>query len=268
MRADAGEVFEIGTCSGAGMQFELTARIGFGWNSRVLPPIEIAQHDIDHIAEFAGAYHVLEMGQHYRDYVERGDTPQFPPILGFPVSAYFEPLTNKQRAQGVTGNIGEAVAGIVAHRVLEVPPSGVAHIRLQRPFRRRQCPDFMIRTGPKIPTVLASLPLPSTIDFPAWWPLESKARVDGNACNQAVSDAFRQLAAYWYTIARGARAEDVGFGFVVTCAYDRNAGICLRVFVPTNVAALQRYLTSFRSYDELVDEVEADNGTLRSLVHG
>lgn len=221
------------------MQFDLTVRIGFGRNSHRLMPLVVAQHDVDLVGAFAGAYHVLEMGKHFRDYVERGDMPSFPPIAGFPAAAHFEPLTNKQRAQGVTGNIGEAVAGIVAQQVLGVPASGVAHIRLQRPFRRRQCPDFMIRTGPTLPSVIVHhLRLPCLTHCPDWWPLESKARVDGNACDQAVSDAFYQLAAYWYTISAGACANDVGFGFVVTCAYDRNRGICLRVFMPNDVAEL------------------------------
>lgn len=251
------------------MQFDLTVRMGFGLTSHALQPLPIAQHEVDHVAQFAGSYHVLEMGQHFRDYVERGSMPPFPPITGFPVSAHYEALTNKQRAQGVTGNIGEAIAGLVTQRVLQVPADGVAHIRLQRPFRRRQCPDFMVRVGPAFPSAISGFaPLPSLSYCPEWWPLESKARVDGNACDQAASDAFRQLAAYWYTIAAGPRAADVGYGFVVTCAYDRNQGICLRVFVPNDVAALQRYLVGFPTYDDFVDAVEASDQTMRSLVYG
>ncbi|HEX8916270.1 MAG TPA: hypothetical protein VF796_28225 [Humisphaera sp.] len=251
------------------MQFDLSVRCGFGWLHYPLAPLVVAQHDIDHVGQFAGAYHVLEMGQHFRDYVEQGNMPAFPAIAGFPVTAYHEPLTNKQRAQGVTGNIGEAIAGLVAHRVLEVPSNGIAHIRLQRPFRRRQCPDFMIRTGSAFPTVIANLAAQRGVTYcPSWWPLESKARVDGNACDDAASDAFRQLAAYWYTIAHGPHAGDVGFGFVVTCAYDRNRGVCLRVFMPNNAGALQTHLRSFNSYDTFVDAMAVSDQSVRSLVYG
>jgi hypothetical protein len=251
------------------MQFDLSVRSGFGPTNQQLAPLVVAQHDIDHVGQFAGAYHVLEMGQHFRDYVEQGNMPPFPAIAGFPTSAYHEPLTNKQRAQGVTGNIGEAIAGIVAARVLQVPASGIAHIRLQSPFRRRRCPDFMIRTGPAFPTEIDGLADRRGVTHcPDWWPLESKARVDGNACEDATSDAFRQLAAYWYTISDGPNARDVGYGFVVTCAYDRNRGVCLRVFMPTNAEALRTYLNGFKSYDKFVDEMEKSDQAVRDLIHG
>lgn len=251
------------------MQFGLIARIGFGAVTRNLPPLVVAQTDIDHVAQYAGAYHVLEMGQHFRDYVEQGNMPLFAAVNGFPGNAYFEPLTNKQRAQGVTGNIGEGIAGIVAERVLGIQPDGIAHIRLQRPFRKRQCPDFMIRMGGTFSAAIAGLgPLIPSYSCPEWWPLESKARVDGNACDAAVNDAFRQLAAYWYTIVRGARAADVGYGIVVTCAYDRNRGVGIRIFAPNNLLALQTHLQAFPNYDAFVAGYDAHFGTLRGLVHG
>ncbi|WP_373653486.1 hypothetical protein [Schlesneria sp. DSM 10557] len=251
------------------MNFELTMRVGFRGISHKLRPLSIAQHDIDHVGQFAGAYHVLEMGQHFRDYVEQGNMPAFPPIPGFPVTAYHEPLTNKQRAQGVTGNIGEAIAGIVSERVLKVPAQGIAHIRLQRPFQRRQCPDFMVRTGGGFPDVIAPLASQYGVTHcPTWWPLESKARVDGNGCKSATSDAFHQLAAYWFTIASGAHASDVGFGFVVTCAYDRNRGVCIRVFMPKNVTALQTHLRGFSSYESFVDAIKADDKPVKDLMYG
>lgn len=251
------------------MIFDLSVRLGLGDATTKLPAISISQNDIDNVGEYAGAYHVLEMGEHYRDYVERNDMPAFPPIKGFPSSIYYEPLHNKQRAQGVTGNIGEAVAGIIARHVLAIPSSGIAHIRLQKPFRRRQCPDFMVRLNGQFPATIGAIrPLPTYTRFPDWWPLESKARVDGNACDDAARDAFRQLAAYWYSISGGPAAQDVGFGFAVTCAYERNRGICLRVFVPTNVPALLTVLRGYRNYDDFVDAMETDDSPVRNLIHG
>lgn len=249
------------------MQFDIDVRIGFGV-SHPLGTLRVEEHDIDHVGQFAGAYHVLEMGQHFRDYVVRGSMPLFADIPGFPRTAHYEPLTNKQRAQGVTGNIGEAIAGLLVQRVLQVRSTGIAHIRLQRPFRRRQCPDFMIRLRSTFPAVIAHIPpLPSISHFPEWWPLESKARVDGNGCESAAADAFRQLAAYWYTIAFGLHSGDVGYGLISTCAYDRNQGIRLWMFVPRRVQDVVDYLRSFRSYDDFIESIEDDDGGLRRLMH-
>ncbi|MCC6650371.1 MAG: hypothetical protein IT348_04390 [Candidatus Eisenbacteria bacterium] len=197
------------------------------------------------------------MGRHFEAYVARPWQQQLPQIPGFPPQHPYIQLASKTRAAGVTGNIGEAVAGIVMARLLTSGPVDIAHIRPVQPFRARKSPDFMARLDfARVSVTVGSAP--------TWWPVESKARSTANAVDQAIRESIRQHAAYWYTIQNAAPGA-LGYGCTVAFQYQVPQRIDVVVFQPGDPARLATKLSSAKSYRDYVKEVLEDGDTLESL---
>ncbi len=127
--------------------FAVYLRTGLNGVEVPLGNLELTNSGISNISELAGSYHILEMGQHFFEYsVSPGPFPPFPRSL-IPSTYPFLALANKQRAAGVTGNIGEGIGGVVARHVFGMPPGTFPHIKLKG-RGRRQTPDFMFNLGP------------------------------------------------------------------------------------------------------------------------
>ncbi len=193
-----------------GIQRGLTGRV------LNLGPTWLDSASVGAVSSWAGSCHILSMGRHYDDYVITSRIPRLPPIPGFPAAHPYERLTGKIRSAGVTGNIGEAIAAIIAVRFLGATVSDVTHVRPRRPFRRRRAPDYLMRLMPgAFGSVMAGGQI---VPWPLWWPVESKARTTERACLQARREALRQLVAYW-TLLAGSQPQFVGFGAIVTLCY-------------------------------------------------
>lgn len=250
------------------MMFNVTAQVG-DRQGIVYPLGEllIDAEAVEDVSEYAGAYHILEMGLHYRDYVERDILPSLPEIAGFPEPFPFYALPRKLRAQGVTGNIGEAVAAIVAEETLGLAANDIAHIRTQTPFAKRRTPDYLLRLNRQFPPQLANRPPYRQIgQLPDWWPCESKARADSAGARAGVADALCQLAAYWYTLNGTLWQDDVGFGIATCMIYEVSPRIRVHFFLPRDTSGVLDFLSSFPDYDSCIEAVREDDSTLRGLL--
>ena len=216
------------------MNVPLSIQLGLNGSVKRLRPIFLDAGAIGATSSWAGSYHVLVMGRHYDDYVVTLRALRFPPIVGLPPAHPYERLTGKIRAAGVTGNIGEAIAAIFATRYLGARIADVTHIRPRRPFRRRKAPDYLMRLGRLMPGVFQDIvPSIGPIPWPMWWPVESKARSTEAGANAGQRDALRQLVAYWSLLARS-RPQVVGFGMIVTFAYQPPRQIRVALVIPRN----------------------------------
>ena len=217
--------------------------------------LRIRSSRIDTASGYAGSCHVLEMGQHYSEYVRyKGQFPVFPHVLGFPPRPYLEPLDTKSRASNITGNIGEIIAGIVAQRTLRFSSRGIAHLKAKS---NTQTPDYLLKRTVGFASLLSEIePSLSAGDLPNWWPMESKARGNGGLI-AGVKEALRQLAAYWYHI-RNSEPQDVGYGIVVGADFRRPRRVCIHVFIPSRQLSLLTHLRSFGSYEDYHKDVHSN----------
>jgi hypothetical protein len=250
------------------MNYQVLVRRGLFGAEQALNSLTLDPKVINSISDSAGSYHILEMGRHFYEYViGTAGPPPFPPCVGLPRAYPFVRLSNKLRAAGVTGNIGEGVCGVVANAIFGMPLGTFLHVNLKPAIGLRKTPDFMFRLGPYLPAVwpvpLAALP-PA---LPTWWPVESKARTTRGGVNTAVrSEALPQLASFWYSI-RNSFPNAVGFGMSVGFAYETNPCVFLNVFLPSNLAGLQAYLAGMPDYDTLRAEVDAQPNLIRGYLY-
>ena len=117
------------------MNFQIQLILGRDFtNAVLLPPKTIRANSFgSYTASYAGSYHIRDMGGHFQDYVVRPVAgrlvgARFHP--GFPSNMSFQALDTKTRSPGVTGNIGEAICGILALGRLGLQRKDVVHIKL------------------------------------------------------------------------------------------------------------------------------------------
>jgi len=212
------------------------------------------------VSAWAGSYHVLAMGRHYDDYVITSRILGLPAIPGMPPAHPYERLAGKIRDAGVTGNIGEAIAALVARRFFGVAITDIAHVRPRRPFRRRKAPDYLMRLGHLMPGVFAPvIPIGPSFAWPNWWPVESKARSAPSGCVTARREALRQLTAYW-SILVASQPQVVGFGVIVTLTYRPPREVRASVILPSSQGNLVSELNDGAGED-------ADLGRVRRWLH-
>jgi hypothetical protein len=242
------------------MNVDVHVQLGIKGLQRRVGSVFLDARSVGTASTWAGSYHVLVMGRHYDDYVVTSRTIGLPQVQGIPPAHPYERLTGKIRAAGVTGNIGEAIAAVVARRHLGARIEDVAHVRPRRPFRRRKAPDYLMRIGSRMPGVFSPvLPSGAVFAWPDWWPVESKARTTGSACDRARREALGQLKAYWSLLA-AAQPAVVGFGLVVAYAYQPPRRVVLSLIVPRDRT---RLVSEFRTRNErdVTDEM------LRATLH-
>jgi hypothetical protein len=250
------------------MNYPVLLRRGLFGGEQPLNSVTLDPAVMNSISAYAGSYHILEMGRHFNDYVlSAAGLPTFPQCAGLPPAYPFLALSNKQRAAGVTGNIGEGVCGVVADAIFGMPFGDYIHIKLKPAAGLRKTPDYMFRLGPYLPAVwhaaLGALPAP----LPVWWPVESKARTTRGSVDTAVrSEALLQLASFWYSI-RNSFPNAVGFGMTVGFAYETNPRVLINVFLPSNQAALQVYIASKANYNAFRVEIKAQPNLIRSRLY-
>lgn len=223
------------------------------------------------------------MRRHYEEYVEREDfTYRLQPVAGvpnFPEMAAYTWLDLKQRASGVTANIGEAIGALLARAHLNCDRLGdVVHLTTKSEYSKWKSPDYVVRLGQAaLPSLIEDLgATPAGVTTPPWWPMESKAR-NKTADIAAVRQAFVQLAAYWWEAA----AADQGYGLVVNCLYkplrnQPNRRLDVHVFVPRPGGLISADLSNRKSNGQtyrqfiklLTTPGNGQLGQLAGLLHG
>jgi hypothetical protein len=227
------------------------------WPASVAQKLPVSSLEIETAGEYAGSSYVLEMGKHYDEYVKYDwEAPKFKKIGGFPTGPSLGQLNMKARSAGITGNIGETVAGIVAFQTLQCDSKDIAHLVVQS---KQKTPDFLIRCSVGLRSILLGLkPSLASQHLPSWWPLESKIRSAGINDN-IVKEGLWQLAALWYRMKDDAPA-DIGYGIVVGVGLQKPRQIRIHVFLPESDAKQQALLNHLKSFDEPSGFVESDIG--------
>jgi hypothetical protein len=250
------------------MDFRVFARYGMAGARVPLSNLEgVCDYHIDSVGEFAGSYDILEMGAHFRAYMEVPRRLAIPEVRDLPHPGFFQQLRFKNRASTVTGNLGESLAGIMACTHLQCTAQDIAHLTTLRPFRRRKTPDYLLRIRGKLPPELMDHIPPATPSLPEWLAMESKASADGSTARVGVENAFQQLAAYWYTI-HAVAPNEVGFGLIISTVYAHPAEISLWVLLPANQPALTGHLATYATYQAFHNGWADARNIIRANLHG
>src|SRR5205085_7641349 len=131
------------------MNYPVLIRRGLFGGERPLNSVTLDPKVMNSISSYAGSYHILSMGRHFNDHViSSAGPPPFPPCMGLPRVYPFLALSNKVRAAGVTGNIGEGVCGVVANTIFGMPLGTFIHVKLKPAAGLRKTPDYMFQLGP------------------------------------------------------------------------------------------------------------------------
>lgn len=195
------------------------------------------------------------MDRHYRDYIVNPTFPQLAAAAAlhpdFPPNLSYRPLLTKQASPGVSGNIGEALGGMIGSEVFDLPPRDIVHII---PIRGHiKAPDFIFHFAP-VPVEASNFLLARGVPVAVlnaaakWWPAEAKARKNGQA-RTAFKEAFGQLLAYWWELLEaGAALEDVGFGIIMIAEYQLAIPkLTVHFLIPKNPRLVQRYIRMLRA---------------------
>jgi len=236
------------------MIFDIWFRLGRDGARQHVKPLQILEGNILTVGSFAGSYHVHSMDRHYRDYIVN---PNFPLLAAatalhpdFPVNFSYKPLLEKLPSPGISGNIGEALGGIMGTNVFGLGPRQIIHIV---PVKGRiKAPDFIFHSDP-VPTEARAfaqahgVPAATLDNAAAWWPAEAKARKKGQG-RAAFKEAFGQLISYWWELLEaGASIEDVGYGFIMVAEYNQAVPtLTVHFLVPRNPANVRRYFEKLR----------------------
>lgn len=194
--------------------------------------------DVGNVSSFAGSCHIRDMENHFVDYIlSPNNIPRLPGVPGFPTGVPFAWLATKERGTSVTGNIGEAVAAIVAQQVFRLKVTDIAHLKV----KGGKTPDYIMRFANTIQSQLGQYYPQVTVPPPDWWPVESKAANCDSQREAAIKRAFRQLAAYWQKVPDSAGfGVVVGYQYLTTSRQSQDVLGCL--FVPKNQPDVQRRL--------------------------
>ena len=234
--------------------------------------IRVSPNEIGTTSELFSSTYILRMGLHFDRYVVSGYLQSFTAIRDLYSTAMpAATLTKKVRATSVVGNIGEAIASLVARRKLGAQRAGDIHPVIAS--SRAKAPDYRIRLRPMFPTSFqTAVGAAHTINFDRW-PIESKAVATSAQAMNAVRRALQQLATYWYE--RHPHEPDVvGYGIAVCLAYRTNiAGgrlIRVHVFTPADQAALQQEITNFRAANDragFLTQMRTANSAIRGYLN-
>lgn len=225
------------------MWFDQELYIGFHKSPILLSPVFIDPKQVDLIGNYAGSYHIADMGNQFVEYLQHDS--HFPSLWGlptFPVWCPYKRLDRKTRASVVTGNIGESIAGQIAVGTLTNSQRLIGHFKV---LPNTRTPDFFIYRPAVSGTVFSIDPVLSTFQIPDWLPMEAKATTN-TFKKGIVLEALKQLANYWYQI-RGGYSQGVGYGIVVVTKL-RPPVIRIYVFLPENDTEQKKLITYLRRF--------------------
>lgn len=240
---------------------------GMNGNEEPIGTIRVRPSEVGTACGLFGSTFILKMGLHFDRYVVSNSIPNFQSVPAIYTSAAIAAtITGKGRAQSVSGNIGESIAGLVARRKL-----GARMLNDVLPVRvppKKKAPDFVMKLRPMFPASfeIATTMVNPTIGF-GRWPVESKAVSTNGQERQALGKALLQLGTYWYE--RHPYEPSVcGYGIVVCFIYrgKPNRVIKVHVFTPKDSPALQAAIHAHRNANTkaaYLNQFEDPNSILR-----
>lgn len=221
---------------------------GINGNEEPIGTMRVKPSEVGTACKLFGSTFILKMGLHFDRYVVSNSIPNFQVVPAiYSSAAIAATITGKGRAQSVSGNIGESIAGLVARRKLGARMlNDVLPVRLPA---KKKAPDFVMKLRPMFP---ASFETATTMVNPVIgfgrWPVESKAVSTNGQAGQALRKALLQLGTYWYE-RYPFEPEVCGYGIAVCFIYRGNPNrvIKVHVFTPTNQLALQTAIQIHRN---------------------
>lgn len=236
------------------MRFQQTAKLAFSSDIELPNDLYINENHIDVTTDYAGSYHIFEMGRHYVEYCNDDTTfPSFSVLPSFPPSTIFQQLNKKTRAGGVTGNIGEIVSGIVAKRTLGFKTKDIAHLKV---LGNSRTPDYLLCKTQAFCNFLKSVGIATQAQcnqFPRFWLMESKAKTSGSI-NSNIKDAFRQIATCWFRMI-GTYEKGIGYGIAIGTTLHRSS-VTIHIFIPKNQNGFVTFLKSFPDKETFSKELK------------
>jgi hypothetical protein len=221
-----------------------------GAPDQVLSPVDIRASSVDVAGDYAGSYHVLEMGRQYSDYARYAQQrPRYRYSPTLPSWSPAQRLQRRIRAADVTGNIGEIVAGIIARGTLGARAQEVAHLEVRQDGRT---PDYLLADSAGVRTFASGLTGISETVLPIHWPMEAKAWSGSHMDRDAIRDSVRQLASYWLDTVVN-YPQGVGCGIIVGVSLGRPRTVNIYVLVPRDSPALCTWLGGFWTGSGLTD---------------
>ncbi len=235
--------------------------------------MRVRPSEIGTASELFSSTYILRMGLHFDRYVVSGYVQSFTAIRDiYSTTMPAATLTKKVRAPSVAGNIGEAIASMVARRKLGAKQVGDIQPVLASPTAK--APDYRIRLRPMFPmSFQTAIGAAHTVDFDRW-PVESKAVATSGQATKAVREALQQLATYWYE-RYPHEPSVVGYGIAVCLAYRMDfAGgrlIRIHVFSPSNQAALLQEMANYRAANNdragFLTQMRTSNSAIRGYIN-
>ena len=214
-------------------QLDCRLRLGVDGPPLIIDQVTVDGPIVDGAASLFSALHILEMDRHFQEYVDQPVVQHFRQTHGiYTPTPQVRIQSEKQKANDITGSIGESLAAIVCRDVLDLPSAAIEPLCV---YKRLKTPDFRISwdASATIPLIAPSFDLNS---LPQMWPLEAKMRKQGTKVKDVINVALAQLAAYWFY--RGAHEPTcVGFGLIAAYINGTNS-IDLHVFIPTKQSEL------------------------------
>lgn len=213
------------------MVFDIVLRSGLYGSSTKVGVISIGKANVDVTASFAGSLHILEMGDHFDDYLVTG---HFPALMSGPVTAPkpFGRLIWKHPSMDVMGNFGEAIFASVYTRHYGAANSEIVHIHqpVGSGFRFR-CPDFLVAPVSIFAQDVSNFgsTIPTTLDF---IPAECKATLSNSNERAYTKNAAEQLAAFWKQSLGMNPSYPVGYGIASVMSRHPSPTVTLTYFWP------------------------------------
>ncbi|MDP2797110.1 MAG: hypothetical protein Q8N94_06345 [Methanoregula sp.] len=213
-----------------------------------LPSLEDATAEsVGTLSEWAGSYHILAMGRHFRSYVI--DNEEIP-LLGnnsFPYIDRYTSLSKKTPASTVTGNIGQTLTAFYARQFFEAGIRDIVILEQKKQFEVRKTPDFLIQIKSFNEKFHLDPFLGTLEQVPSWWPVECKARKEGDSnINEAKKEAFLQLLSFWGVIQKN-HPLYVGYGIIAIFINSITPTLHLIILIPKDV---ERFSQKIRDYEE------------------
>jgi hypothetical protein len=221
------------------MNVPVVVQLGLRGRSTAAGTLDLTSGEVHSAASWSGSYHILEMGQHFQDYVIDDNMDPLPAGIRLAPSHPYEVLVGKTRSGGVTGNIGECVAALFARNRLGAELNDIAHVRPRHAFRVRKAPDYMMRLSAHMPGPFAPILPDKKWTWPDLWPVESKARTDVGNARSAQNQGLVQLGAYWSLLAH---PDLQGYGIVTTFQYMDPREIRVQLYLPSDTSGLNHVL--------------------------
>jgi len=215
---------------------------------------DVTAESVGTISEWAGSYHILAMGRHFRSYVIDNEEIPLPGNNRFPYLDRYTSLNQKTLASTVTGNIGQTLTALYARQFFKAGVRDIVILEQKKQFVVRKTPDFLIQIRSFNEKFHSDPFLGRLESVPSWWPVECKARKEGESnIIEAKKEAFLQLLSFWGEIQK-THPLYVGYGIITIFINSKTPLLHLVFIIPKDV---EKFSQKIRDYQE--EKVESKN---------